>query len=53
MFDKESLKFALENYKKDFPIWWEQQKFKWEAVKCFQDNWDIKAGKLKNLCQCQ
>ena len=39
MFDKERFKFALENYKKDFPTWWQDEKYKWEAVKCFQDNW--------------
>ena len=43
MFDKERFNFALENYKKDFPTWWNDEKYKWEAVKCFQDNWNIEA----------
>ena len=35
---------ALSNYKKDFAAgWWQDEKFKWEAVKCFQDNWNIDA----------
>lgn len=44
MFDKERFNFALENYKKDFPTWWQKEKHKWEAVKCFQDNWNIDAA---------
>jgi hypothetical protein len=32
----------LERYKNDyFPTHWEEEKFKWVAVKHFQDNWDI------------
>ena len=43
MFDKKIFNFALENYKKDFQTRWEDEKYKWEAVKCFQDNWDVNA----------
>lgn len=44
MFDKARLKDVLINYKKDFlGKWWKQERYKWEAVKCFQDNWDINA----------
>ena len=49
MFDKERFKFALENYKKDFPTWWEKEKYKWEAVKCFQDNWNIDAVNFSEM----
>lgn len=39
MFDKFRLKEALVQYEKDFlPKHWENEKYKWEAVKCFQDN---------------
>lgn len=32
---------ALADYKRDFvKKQWPQEKYKWEAVKCFQDNWD-------------
>lgn len=42
MFDKFRMKDVLEKYKKDFvSIQWQNEKYKWEAVKCFQDNWDI------------
>jgi 5-methylcytosine-specific restriction protein B len=35
---------ALEDYKKVFlSERWDKEKFKWEAVKCFQDNWNIEA----------
>jgi len=43
MFDKFRLKEVLVQYKKDFlPKHWEDEKYKWEAVKFFQDNWDVK-----------
>lgn len=44
MFDEKIFLDALSNYKKDFATgWWQDEKFKWEAVKCFQDNWNIDA----------
>lgn len=33
----------LAKYKADLPKFWEDEKYKWEAVKYFQDNWDIEA----------
>lgn len=49
MFDKKRFQFALENYKKDFPTWWQEEKYKWEAVKCFQDNWNIDANNFEGM----
>lgn len=44
MFDEKIFLDALSNYKKDFAAGWcQDEKFKWEAVKCFQDNWKIDA----------
>ena len=44
MFDKFRLKDVLIQYKKDFvATQWGNEKYKWEAVKCFQDNWNVKA----------
>jgi hypothetical protein len=44
MFEKLRLQQALQEYKKDFvSIHWENEKYKWEAVKYFQDNWDVNA----------
>lgn len=36
------LRQVLAAYKKDFDVSeWEQERYKWEAVKCFQEHWDI------------
>ena len=44
MFDKFRLKAVLVEYKKDLvPKGWKDESYKWEAVKCFQDNWDVNA----------
>lgn len=34
----------LARYKEELPKFWEDEKYKWEAVKHFQDNWDIDAS---------
>ncbi len=44
MINRQKLSAALEEYKKDFDSEWQDEKYKWQAVKCFQDNWDIDAG---------
>lgn len=48
--NKSAFSEILDKYKKAFPIWWEhprnpkkREKFKWIAVKWFQDNWNIDA----------
>jgi len=33
----------LSLYKQDLPLFWENEKFKWEAVQQFQEKWDIEA----------
>lgn len=45
MINKSRLKDALTGYKKYFETsdGWEYEKYKWEAVKCFQDNWNVNA----------
>lgn len=43
MINRQKLSAALEEYKKDFDSEWQDEKYKWQAVKCFQDNWDIHA----------
>lgn len=43
MINKEKLRRAIEDYKKDFGERFKDEKYKWEAVKHFQDNWDIEA----------
>ena len=43
MIDRQSLNEVLTQYKENFPSHWEEERYKWKAVKCFQDNWDINA----------
>ncbi len=43
MINKEKLKPILAGYIDYFPEHWNDEKYKWEAVKQFQDNWDIDA----------
>mgnify|MGYP002908074891 FL=1 len=44
MFNHFRLKEALVPYKRDFaPVRWGREKFKWEAIKWFQDHWDVNA----------
>lgn len=50
MFNQLRLKEALRQYKKDFvATHWSEEKYKWEAVKCFQDNWDIHAANFEGM----
>lgn len=51
MFDKDRFKFALESYKKNFSTWFAGEKYKWEVVKCFQDNWNIDADDFKTMLE--
>ena len=39
----------LEFYEKSFSEHWEDEKYKWEAVKRFRENWDIKAPNFKEM----
>ena len=50
MFNRELLKKVLAQYKKDFvSTQWSNEKFKWEAVKWFQDNWDVNASDFHEM----
>lgn len=50
MIDKFLLKEALIQYKKDFVSkHWQEEKFKWEAAKHFQDNWDVNANDFAEM----
>ena len=39
----DTIENLLSQYKKSLPKYWDWEKYKWEAVKHFQDNWDIDA----------
>ena len=41
MIDRDKLKDILTEYKRDFPQRWPLEKYKWEAVRCFQTAWDF------------
>lgn len=42
---------ALEKYIADFSNNWPKEKYKWEALKTFQDNWDIEAPDFSDMLQ--
>lgn len=43
MLNTQRLHEIIAQYKKDFALHWEDEKYKWEAIKHFQDNWNINA----------
>ena len=49
MFDNEKLMAALTAYKQYFPLHWKDEKYKWEAVQYFQNNWDIEAENFLDM----
>lgn len=50
MFNKVRLKEILADYKQTFVSkQWSDEKYKWEAVKCFQDNWDVSAHEFAEM----
>lgn len=52
MFDRVKLNSILEDYKKSFVSdWWNKEKYKWQAIKCFQDNWDINAANFSDMLE--
>jgi len=50
MIDKLRLQEVLAKYKEVFETeLWPEEKYKWEAVKCFQDNWKIDAEDFADM----
>ena len=50
MFNKSKLQSVLTEYKKALASgWWGDEQFKWEAIKCFQDNWNINATNFAEM----
>ena len=50
MFDQYRLKDVLAQYKQNFvSTQWGNEKYKWEAVKRFQDNWDVNAADFPEM----
>lgn len=50
MFDQFRLKDVLAHYKQNFvSTQWGNEKYKWEAAKWFQDNWDVNAQNFPEM----
>lgn len=49
MVNDDKLQYALAKYKNSFKQRWKNERFKWEAVKWFQDNWDINARNFSDM----
>ncbi len=50
MINHSKLDSILKSYKRDFvQKHWPEEKFKWEAIKCFQENWDINASDFEDM----
>lgn len=49
MINNEKMQIALKSYKEAFSERWVDEKFKWEAVKWFQDNWNINAENFSEM----
>ena len=49
MINIEKLKPILDGYITYFPEHWNDERYKWEAVKCFQDNWNIDAENFEEM----
>ncbi len=45
----DKLENILMQYRKNFQKNWENEKYKWEAIKQFQDNWDIEADNFAGM----
>ncbi len=50
MIDRSRLQEVLVQYKQDLVSrTWKEEKYKWEAVKWFQDNWDVNAPDFREM----
>lgn len=49
MINHEKLKESLEKYKAAFENRWPDERYKWEAVKWFQEHWDINADNFYEM----
>lgn len=47
--DNDPISEIIKQYKADFPKRDEEERYKWEAVKCFQDNWDLDADDFAGM----
>lgn len=52
MIDYEKLQEILTGYKSYLPEHWKDEKYKWEAVQHFQNNWNIEAHDFGEMFKC-
>ena len=45
----DKLNTLFDEYKKDFVTRWKNESFKWKAVKCFQENWNINSSNFYEM----
>ena len=51
MFNTKKLDEAIAAYKISFPKHWKDEMYKWEAVKYFQEHWDINTSDFKSMLE--
>ncbi|MFG6393969.1 MAG: hypothetical protein K1W24_07290 [Lachnospiraceae bacterium] len=49
MINNEKMQIALKSYKDAFSERWKDKKFKWKAVKWFQEHWKINAENFSEM----
>ncbi len=49
MINQVKLKESVEKYKEAFEERWPDEKYKWEAIQCFQDHWDVNAVDFQEM----
>ena len=49
--DKDKFIEILSEYKNKFDIRWPEEKYKWQNIKQFQDNWDIDAENFVEMLE--
>ena len=50
MFDRDILKDVIVDYKRDFTEFqWKNERYKWEAIQCFQRNWNINTANFPDM----
>ena len=50
-FEIDNLKPVLTEYKSRFVELWANENYKWEAIKCFQDNWNVEADDFSQMLE--
>lgn len=49
MVDLQKLAAVIAAYKEYFPAHWKDERYKWEAIQHFQENWDINSDRFLDM----